>query len=48
MAGTFDGDFVTGDSVSFGSEVSDVEVLCTMVYDTHGGLILLFDPQNEK
>jgi hypothetical protein len=48
MTETFDGDFLTGDSVSFCSEVSGVEVICTVVYDTHGSLILLFDPQNEK
>jgi hypothetical protein len=28
MAGTIDGDFVAGDSVSFCSEVSGVEVFC--------------------
>jgi hypothetical protein len=48
MTGTNDGDFVTGHSVSFCSEVSGIEGLCTVVCDTHRGRILLFDPQNEK
>jgi hypothetical protein len=43
-----DGDFVTGDSVPFGSEVSGGEVVCTLVCDADGGWLLLFDSQNEK
>jgi hypothetical protein len=48
MAGATDGDFVTDDSVSFCSEVSGVEMLCTVVCDADGGRILLFNPQDEK
>jgi hypothetical protein len=43
MAGTIEGDFITGDSVSFCSEV-----FCTLVCDVDGGQILLFDLEKEK
>jgi hypothetical protein len=48
MAGTIDVDFVTGDSASFCSEVSGVEVFCMAVCDADGRRILLSDQQNEK
>jgi hypothetical protein len=48
MAGAIDGDFVTGDSLSFCSEVSGVETFCTVVCDADDGRVFLFDPQNEK
>jgi hypothetical protein len=43
VAGTID-----GDSVSFCSKVSAVEVFCMAVCNPDGRRTLLFDPKNEK
>jgi hypothetical protein len=39
MAGSIDGDLVTSDSVSFYSDVSGVEMFCTVVCHADGGRV---------